>query len=130
MKNIFENAKFGDRFRTRGSVVYPIIFLSKKDDVYRFMDVNEYVLEYKAPNKTPIGYPRRNDLEVVGKWEESIDEEKLADLELDAAEKRRTWAIGHYKELGIPMPSSFSLSDIDEAYMGGYDAGYRKAKEE
>lgn len=114
MENIFENAKFGDRFRTRGSVVYPIIFLSQKDDVYRFMDVNEYVLEYKAPNETPIGYPRRNDLEVVGKWEEPVDEEKLTKM-----------ANAYMLHPDRTIESYALLAEMMEAFK----AGYRKAKE-
>ena len=78
MQNIFENAKFGDRFRTRGAVEYPIIFLSKENGVYRFMDECESILKYKAPNETPIGYPQRGDLKIVDKWIEPIDENRLA----------------------------------------------------
>lgn len=137
MENVFENAKFGDKFRTRDgrlAIYLSTAYGGSVDDKYNppFMIVYcavEYHFKYEdGSEKYTYGIekynengkwnkwnPEDDDLDIVGKWEEPIDEEKLTKM-----------ANEYMLHPDRTIESYSLLTEMMEAFK----AGYRKAKEE
>ncbi len=112
MTSIFENAKFGDKFRTRagrmaiyqnGNDEFHHLFLSSCDilvDSYGYLNCKEF----------PSG------LDIVSEWQEPINEEELDKLAVDDI----------FKVLNSDyFDGKISFNKLKEIYK----AGYRKAME-
>lgn len=136
-KNIFKDAKFGDRYRQRdGSMA---IYLSayyggSEDDKDNppFVDVNfarEVYIKYTdgsekrfhsinrydgATGKFNKWATEEDDRDIVGIWEEPIDEEKLDKLAQNA----------------YPFEDDAHWNTYQHERQEAYKTGYRKAKEE
>lgn len=119
MSNIFENAKFGDKFVTREGKM--AIYVAKHEDRGYYSGVSTeishtYALENRCTvhwcNDNGINLSFIEDFDIVGRWKEPIDEDCLETL-VACYEKEN----GYYE---------YCSEDIEEAYK----AGYRKAKEE
>lgn len=110
MNNIFENAKFGDKFRTRDGRMaifiqgaYPIgymIAIFKEVRLFSFFEDGSF----KANKESPI--------DIVSEWQEEINVEELDKIAEEYVTKYAT-----------PHTSQF----VD--MINGFKAGYRKAKE-
>lgn len=79
MKNIFENAKFGDFFLTRDGKKAVFIRHMNTDDVKASCVIEGWFEGklYHADGKVHYDY---GEYDIVGKWKENIDEEELDEL--------------------------------------------------
>lgn len=137
MKNLFENAKFGDRYKLRDgrmaiylSTYYggsendkenpPFIDVDFAVEVHiiyvdgsekRFHRIDQYD---GATGKFNKWATEEDDWDIVGKWEEPIDEEKLDKLAQNA----------------YPFEDDAHWNGYQRERQEAYKAGYRKAKEE
>lgn len=129
MSNMFENAKFGDKFITRDGRKAIVINLTKhlqgitmaltiegdKDAFYRFY--HEDGTAKKEAGDTDA-------VDIVSKWKEPVDEEKLEKIANESTE-----LYGKYTYRRMSYDSEHADIKI-EGYSDGFKAGYRKAKEE
>ena len=147
MENIFKEAKFGDKFRRRdgGFAIYlSTEYGGSEEDKNNLPFIiiymaNEHHVTYKdgsekrfhsADTYSESGKWNRfseedDDWDIVGKWEEQVDEKKLDILAEEFCDKVDTY----HKSLCETDDYDNILyygSDIYDAY----EAGYRKAKEE
>lgn len=100
MNNIFENAKFGDRFRTRDGRMSIFLqpYIPTYGDNYFIMAVGDSFVTHPISTefkvyadgrnfslKTPLGF---NDekFDIVGRWETPIDENELNKIATDFAD--------------------------------------------
>ena len=116
--NIFENAKFGDKFRTRdGRMVLFNSPTSFYKGWYWMIAQGSGTCRYFEDGLLNIG--EENSLDIVGKWEEPINEEELDRLALEHSEPIDT----------IP-DDWFNKRRVKLLVRSAYEAGYRKAKGE
>lgn len=110
MKNIFENAKFGDKFRTRdGRMMLYLRKMPDNSDFHEVLDCYINIERFHSNGQYCERYPLPCD--IVSEWQEEIDEEKLDEL-----------ACKHTESMNIPCR-------YKETALESYKAGYRKAKE-
>lgn len=123
MSNMFENAKFGDKFMTRDGRKAIVINLTPhyqgitmaltieddEDAFYRFY--HEDGTAKKEAGDTDA-------VDIVGKWEEPVDEEKLHKY----AEE---YYINH-----DDIPPYANTDTVWKQIKDAFEDGYRKAKEE
>lgn len=146
MENVFENVKFGDRFRTRDG--RPAVYLSTEhhgsvDDKYnppfviincavehhiRYMDGSEKffheICHYTENGKWNKWNPEDDDLDIVSRWVEPIDEIKLDKMINESSETYSKYA---YRQ----MDYNAELADIKvDGYIEGFKKGYITAKGE
>lgn len=112
MNKIFEGAKFGDKFKTRDGRMAIFVY---SDGIANVCVVKNVRAFWAYTDFGECFAPSTRDMDIVGRWDESIDEEKLdrlADSELDDA----------FLEEG----------QEGQRYAAeyGFKLGYRKAKEE
>ena len=114
MENIFENAKFGDRFKTRDGrmAVYRVCSQNLCFEHANFLIVDKEPIEY-AFRDNGLNIGNKHEIDIVSRWKEPIDEEKLDKL-IDEE------IVTRYKY------SPALLSEVVVAFR----KGYRKAKEE
>lgn len=121
MDNIFENAKFGDKFRTRDGRMAVYICEYPNDDTYRYIvHVKGY---YKSELYCWLGktnmHAEDRQYDIVGKWQEPINEEELDKLADEYAEEAPMSGGGYYGDTEY-----WTWDDVVNAFK----AGYRKAK--
>lgn len=115
MENIFEGAKFGDKFRTRDGRM--AIFCGKLPAINLYRIVIEGNLNSSNYSEFGTLNPHAESLyDIIGKWEEPINEEELAKL----AEEYEGLINWEYN----PDYAMYS----SEQLINAYQAGYRKAK--
>lgn len=123
--NIFENAKFGDKFRTRDGrmaifaidirmVKYASGFGDLENPFLLIIDGEATAIRYYSNGKLYKSDKFKVEIDIISKWEEPVDEEELTQLSIDSVKKSL---------FSNPNRSDFT------AYMCGFAAGYRKAKE-
>lgn len=108
MENIFKDAKFGDKFRTRDGRM--AILLQTHNCAVIAINFDSYAVthDYKMDGTSVFNC---HDLDIVSKWQEPINEKELKELARHFADD----------EMNI------SISERNGRY-AGYQAGYRKAK--
>lgn len=118
MKNIFENAKFGDFFLTRDGKKAVFIRHMNTDDVKASCVIEGWFEGklYHADGKVHYDY---DEYDIVGKWKENIDEEELDKLAYE-------YAFAEFNELS--NRTSAIMADYEEC-ANDFKAGYRKALE-
>lgn len=111
MANIFENAKFGDKFRTRdgrmalyisGGLNLHILYVEGEDEPDDFDRHGLFYYSYGG---------KLTSFDIIGKWEEPINKEELKELARHFADD----------EMNISIPER-------NGRYAGYQAGFRKAK--
>ena len=119
MENIFENAKFGDKFVTRDGIMAIYLgFLEGVGFTCAIKLENEYQLcdYYYNGRWNEHNHSGENSLDIVGRWQESIDDDELDRLQDELNPNNYG---GDAYESGL----YFGFQD-------GFAIGYRKAKEE
>ena len=124
--NIFENAKFGDKFRTRDG----------RKAIYNGRSIDRYWLIVERHPWNMIGFNScgrhsglEEDIDIISEWQEEINEE-----ELDRLAKQEKMHFVRFKECnGLDLLSKRNkeyadLHNIYELMEKMYKAGYRKAK--
>lgn len=116
MDNIFENAKFGDRFRTRDGqmVIYGKRSIFREELHWIHSKDNH---TYRVYDDGYVSKDKEDDLDIVSLWQEPIDEKELEEMALHDV-------IEYNKEIGNVM-----TPEQEFFYQEGFNAGYRKAKE-
>lgn len=126
MTNIFENAKFGDKFITiKGEIVificehniykgfYCLINEENQEQICCPNGVFSYNFElYDTSNGSPF--------DVIGRWQEPIDEEKLDEL---ALKEYASWAIDLDKD-------EYKLDEHVKLQIEAYKTGCKQGWEE
>lgn len=132
MENIFENAKFGDKFRTRDGRM--VIFVKSEGTNNFHPDVEaECILEEFSYVIIDKSHPmlskgsrcfsdgtniyEHSDEDIVGKWEKPVDEEKL-----------HKYAEEYYINHG-DIPPYANTDTVWKQIKDAFEDGYRKAKE-
>lgn len=133
MKNIFEGAKFGDKFKVRNGnqAIYIESYMSGdilthylvqeglKNPTIQCYDDGQHCMNHK--DEKEVLFPDYVQYDIIGKWEELIDEEKLDKLA---------------KSYDIPICfdgcaySDDEWDEIQDWVEDAYKSGYRKAKGE
>lgn len=112
MENIFKNAEFGDKFESRDGQCAVYWWYNRHDEYnmpHWVIFENGGATHYRDDGFYNNPYDgKESDLDIIGKWEEPIDEKKLDKL---------------YDEYRFSKGSPFSIE-------ADFKAGYRKAKEE
>jgi hypothetical protein len=111
--NIFENAKFGDKFRTRDGrrAIYGFTV-----DERHILIVEDFSAVFRFDDSGVSNYPN-DKIDIVGKWQDPINEEELDKIAIDDI----------FKVLNQDyLDGKISFNKIKEIYK----AGYRKAKGE
>lgn len=130
MKNIFEGAKFGDKFMTRDGKKAIVINLTRHfQDITMALtiegDEDAFYRFYHEDGTAKKEAGDTDAVDIVSKWKEPVDEEKLNKLaeshcenyDFEPTQRNSTdsgWEYGH------------TYTQLVECYK----AGYRKAKEE
>lgn len=129
MSSIFENAKFGDKFKMRNgnpalyvrsymsgdTLTHYLVQEQLKASILQCYDDGQNCMNHKEWNE--ILFPEYVQYDIVEKWEESIDEKKLVhDAHNYYNSQEPTYEFQNYR---------LGMDDIIDAYK----AGYRKAKE-
>lgn len=126
--NIFENAKFGDKFRTRDG--RKALYVSQNpyaNESYVLIEgyKSAELMQNDGHFWATEGREYKDD--IVSRWEEPIDEEKLDKLADE-------FLVGDDKEdvelLRDEHPKALTFGDIFDANKMCFKAGYRKAKRE
>lgn len=115
MESIFENAKFGDKFKTRDGRM--ALYLEDAATYGKYQLAIDGLAEvFYLISCDDSGMCKQNtDFDIVGKWKEPIDEEELTEM-------ANTYMLHPDRTI-----ESYSLlTEMMEAFK----AGYRKAKEE
>ncbi len=119
MENIFENVKFGDKFKTRDGRL--AIFIRHDDfDMFFHLEGDRTSIRYFKDGKW-LSF-RDTIYDIVARWNEPIDEEKLN--ERSALEGAK--AIQHFVN---KEQSKFAFEWAD-LVRDAYKKGYHDAKEE
>lgn len=114
MKNIFEGAKFGDKFRTRDR---RMAIYQRKATIGHFVVTEESVYNYNVYDSGRCHHGIEFTDDIISKWEEPINEEEL---------DRLAW-----KEYPDDDDDDTPINGIDNYELReAFKAGYRKAKEE
>lgn len=109
-KNIFENAKFGDKFRTRdGRMMLYLRQMPDNSDFHEVLDSDINIEHFHSNGQYSENYPFPCD--IVSEWQESINEEELDRLAMNEIDR-------------------MALTNEEITATKLYKAGYRKAKEE
>lgn len=111
MENIFENAKFGDRFKTRDGrmAVYRVYSQTLCFEHANFLIVDKEPMEYAfRDNGLNIGH--KHEIDIVSRWKEPIDEEKLNQM------------AKQYHEKIIEQNENAEAWSFDAAFIDGYKA--------
>lgn len=113
MANIFEKAKFGDKFRTRDgrTAVYIKEYYSSLwgRNMHELLIENEGFEDYESDGRADV-HDGELPIDIIGKWQEPINEEELDRL-----------AMEYIKGKQVPA--------IRVSAYNAYRVGYRKAKE-
>lgn len=122
-KNIFEGAKFGDKFAIQYTKIPFVVFLNveyisddSKEPEYRCAN-NEWSPSILCYDKTGKCLNAGTRYDIVSRYQDTIDEEKLDEL------ARET-----YSEEYIEIPYHDYVDS--EILRIGFKTGFRKAKEE
>lgn len=125
MENIFENAKFGDRFMTRDGRM--AIFLAHNEynsDTSFFItsDWDRNAIDRSPSLLTYDGhFSKKEDGDIVSEWDDPIDEEKLDKLLSEYCSTIPNEDYSHNK-----AERFFYINGIKK----GFKTGYRAAKNE
>lgn len=84
MSNIFENAKFGDKFRTRDGRM--AIYWVKAEPDYNALILDDCEVICNNEGKE-IHYFASCNMDIASRWQEEINEEELDELANEDAEK-------------------------------------------
>lgn len=114
MKNVFENAKFGDRFITRDG--HKALYITKDSDIHKLCIENGYVLYYNGDG-TYNCFNEFDDYDIVAELNEPIDENELDMI----AEKNNPYEM-------IGLYETYYADKFHLIFNEGFKFGYRKAK--
>lgn len=74
--NIFENAKFGDKFRSRDGELNIYVRCFNGELGYHYLLRSDHVAPLPFNDEGSVRFFNKS-LDIVGKWEEPIDEDEL-----------------------------------------------------
>jgi len=124
MENIFEGAKFGDKFVTKVGfqAIYCKYCTKDGSNWYHSLIVDcESVADLEYDNNG-VAIACCDDFDIVSGYQEPIGEEKLDELAIEMAIENKDHIATSYANRNEQM--------IMEGYRYGYSDGYKKAKEE
>lgn len=137
MTNIFENAKFGDKFRTRDGRM--ALFISPTDfyEDYKAYELEvqyEGLLEYIEDGRKVMecGVYGHKELDIIGKWEEHFSEDELFECAMSSIVEflnTRNKTLIPYNDHNEVGDGTWNLPNYDcNDLFDMYVMGYREAK--
>lgn len=134
MNNIFENAYFGKSYKTRDGkkALYQRNFLSKyiepSDGREHYISLHtvmteQYIWQVDDEGKREDLRRMSSNLDIVSEWQEEINAKELEELANRATKKDNEERRYEYRD-----PVDIGIRKT--AFKRGFEAGYRKAKEE